>query len=97
MVTLTLEQTPPGATHWSRAPTAERTGLSKSAIGRIWRRFDLKPHRADTFKISTDPLFVEKVVGVVGLYHHPPERAVVRAWTRNRKCRPSTARSPCCR
>ena len=56
---------------------AERTGLSKSTIGRIWRKFDLKPHLAGTFKLSTDPLFVEKVVDVVGLYHNPPERAVV--------------------
>ncbi|GAA1827404.1 hypothetical protein [Actinomadura chokoriensis] len=56
---------------------AERTGLSKSTTGRIWRQFNLKPHRADTFKVSTAPLFVEEVVDVVGLYHHPPERAVV--------------------
>ena len=77
VVAATLEQTPPGATHWSRASMAARTGLSKSTIGRIWRRFDLKPHVADTFKLSTDPQFVEKVVDVVGLYHHPPERAVV--------------------
>jgi transposase len=56
---------------------AERTGLSKSTIGRIWRDFGLKPHRAETFKLSTDPLFVDKVVDVVGLYHNPPERAVV--------------------
>lgn len=70
VVTLTVEQTPPGAAHWSRASMAERTGLSRSTIGRIWRRFDLKPHRADTFKISTDLPFVEKVVDVVGLYHH---------------------------
>jgi transposase-like protein/transcriptional regulator with XRE-family HTH domain/transposase len=77
VVSLTLEQVPVSATHWSRASMAERTGLSKSTIGRIWRRFDLKPHLVDGFKLSTGPLFVAKVVDVVGLYHHPPERAVV--------------------
>ncbi|MGI5200441.1 hypothetical protein ACQEU6_02370 [Spirillospora sp. CA-108201] len=77
MVTLTLEQTPSGATPWSKALRAGRTGLPRSTIGRIWRRSDLKPHRADAFKISTDRLLVEKVVGVVGLYHHPPEWTVV--------------------
>jgi transposase len=56
---------------------ADKSGLSKSTIGRIWRNFGLKPHLTDTFKLSTDPLFVDKVVDVVGLYHHPPEKAVV--------------------
>jgi hypothetical protein len=51
--------------------------LSRSTIGRIWRDFDLKPHQVDGFKVSTEPLFVERVVDVVGLYHSPPERAVV--------------------
>ena len=56
---------------------ARRSGLSKSTVGRIWRKFDLKPHLIDGFKLCTDPLFVEKVVDVVGLYHNPPEKAVV--------------------
>src|SRR6476661_291602 len=77
VVVATLESTPGNATHWSRAKMAERTGLSKSSIGRIWRAFELKPHRAETFKLSTDPLFVEKVFDVVGLYLNPPEGAVV--------------------
>jgi transposase len=77
VIVTTLEQTPRNATHWSRASMAARSGLSRSTIGRIWRDFGLKPHQADTFKLSTDPLFVDKVIDVVGLYHNPPERAVV--------------------
>jgi len=77
VVVNTLESTPKNATHWSRAKMAERSGLSKSTIGRIWKAFELKPHREDGFKLSNDPLFVEKVYDVVGLYLNPPQAAVV--------------------
>jgi transposase len=77
VIVQTLESTPENATHWSRARMAERSGLSPSTIGRIWRAFDLKPHRTDGFKLSNDPLFVEKVYDIVGLYLNPPDGAVV--------------------
>ena len=77
IVVATLESTPKNATHWSRAKMARRCGLSKSTVGRIWRAFELKPHREDGFKLSNDPQFVEKVYDIVGLYLDPPEAAVV--------------------
>ena len=77
IVVATLEETPKNATHWSRASMAKRSGLSRTTIGRIWKAFELKPHRVDGFELSTDPLFVEKVYDVVGLYLDPPESAVV--------------------
>ena len=77
VVVATLESTPVDATHWSRSKMAERTGLSKSTIGRIWKTFGLRPHRTDGFKLSNDPLFVEKVYDIVGLYLDPPQSAVV--------------------
>jgi transposase len=77
VIVATLESTPGKDTHWSRASMAKHSGLSKSTIGRIWRKFDLKPHLQDSFKLSADPFFMEKVVDVAGLYHNPPERAVV--------------------
>ena len=77
VIVATLESSPGKDTHWSRASMARRTGLSKSTVGRIWKKFDLKPHLQDSFKLSTDPFFVEKVVDVAGLYHNPPEKAVV--------------------
>ena len=76
-VTRTLEAPPPGATHWSTRSLAREVGLSQRAVVRIWRAFGLQPHRTETFKLSKDPFFVEKVRDIVGLYLHPPEHAVV--------------------
>jgi transposase len=76
-VTRTLEARPADATHWSTRSLARDLGLSQTAISRIWRAFGLKPHRRGSFKLSADPFFVEKVRDVVGLYLHPPERAIV--------------------
>lgn len=74
----TLEQTPAsGDTHWSTRGMAKATGLSQSSISRIWRAFGLKPHLVDTWKLSTDPQFIDKVRDVVGLYMDPPAAALV--------------------
>src|SRR6202163_1219556 len=77
VIVKTLESLPENATHWSSRGMARASGVSVSSVQRIWRAFGLQPHRAETFKLSTDPLFVEKVRDVVGLYVAPPERAIV--------------------
>ncbi|WP_238356282.1 IS630 family transposase [Kribbella italica] len=77
VIVATLESTPANATHWTRSKMATRTGLSKTTIGKIWKDFGLKPHKADHFKLSTDPLFIDKLYDVMGLYLNPPEAAVV--------------------
>jgi transposase len=77
VIVKTLEEKPKNATHWSTRSMAAATGMSQSAISRIWRAFALAPHRTQTFKLSTDPLFIDKVRDVVGLYLDPPEKALV--------------------
>src|SRR5829696_7006365 len=77
VITTTLESTPKDATHWSTRSLAAEVGLTQSAVSRIWRAFGLQPHRQDTWKLSKDPQFIDKVRDVVGLYLDPPERAVV--------------------
>jgi transposase len=77
VITRTLETTPTDATHWSTRSLAAELGMSQSAVSRIWRAFGLAPHKQDSWKLSKDPLFVDKVRDVVGLYLNPPERALV--------------------
>jgi len=77
VIVKTLEETPTDATHWSTRSMAKATGMSQSSVSRVWRAFGLKPHLTESFKLSTDPLFVEKVRDVVGLYLNPPQSALV--------------------
>jgi transposase len=77
VLAFTLESTPGDATHWSTRSLAKKTGLSRASIHRIWRAFSLAPHRSETFKLSKDPLFIDKVRDIVGLYLDPPDRALV--------------------
>jgi len=77
LIVQTLESTPRNATHWSSRMMAAESGVSTTSVQRIWRAFGLQPHRSGTFKLSTDPLFIDKVRDVVGLYLNPPERALV--------------------
>jgi transposase len=77
VIARTLESVPAGATHWSTRSMAREMSLSQTAVSRIWRAFGLQPHRQETFKLSTDPLFVDKVRDIVGLYLDPPLKAMV--------------------
>jgi len=77
IVTLTKECRPQGQTHWSTRTMAAVAGVSKSSVQRVWKELGLKPHRVDTFNVSNDPKFEEKVYDIVGLYLDPPEAAVV--------------------
>jgi transposase len=77
VIVRTLESKPAAATHWSTRTMAAATGINQTAISRIWRAFSLAPHRSETFKLSKDPLFIDKVRDIVGLYMDPPERALV--------------------
>jgi transposase len=77
VIVRTLESKPAGATHWSTRSMARATGLNQTAISRIWRAFALQPHRQEHFKLSRDPLFIDKVRDIVGLYLNPPDRALV--------------------
>ena len=77
ILAMTLERRPIEATHWSTRLMAKAAGVNQTAVGRIWRAFGLQPHRAETFKLSTDPLFIDKVRDIVGLYLSPPTRAMV--------------------
>ena len=77
VVVKTLEDQPGDATHWSTRSMATATGMSQTAVSRIWRAFGLKPHRTESFKLSPDPQFIDKVRDIVGLYLNPPEAAVV--------------------
>jgi len=77
VITMTLESAPRDATHWSTRSMAKACGLSQTAVVRVWRAFGLKPHRVESFKLSKDPLFIEKVRDIVGLYLNPPDKALV--------------------
>jgi transposase len=97
VITRTLESQPDDATHWSSRGMALDSGLSVSTVQRIWRAFGLKPHRQETFKLSTDPDFVAKVRDVVGLYMAPPSMPWCCAWMRNRRPRRWIAAGRCFR
>ena len=77
VLTMTLESTPKNATHWSTRSLAAACGLSNASVHRVWRAFGLAPHRSESFKLSTDPLFIDKVRDIVGLYLDPPDKALV--------------------
>jgi transposase len=97
VIVKTLETTPRNATHWSTRSMAAEVGLTQNAVLRIWQAFGLQPHRQESFKLSGDPLFVEKVHDIAGLYLNPPERAVVLCVDESPRSRRSIAPRRSCR
>jgi transposase len=96
VIVKTLEEVPPGRdTHWSTRSMARATGLNQTAVSRIWRAFGLKPHREETWKLSTDPQFIDKVRDIVGLYMDPPEHALVLCVDEKSQIQAIDRTSPC--
>lgn len=92
----TLESKPVGSTHWFTRSMAKATGLNQTAVSRIWRAFALQPHRQENFKLSRDPLFIDKVRDIVGLCSNPPDRAPVLCVDERVRFKPWRAPLPCC-
>jgi len=97
VIARTTQQKPPNRTHWSTRTMAAAAGIREASVRRIWRAHGLKPHRLDTFKLSNDPRFAEKLEEIVGLYLDPPEHALVLSLDEKARSRPSTAPSQDCR
>ena len=97
LLVLTLETQPKYATHWSTRSMAARAGLSQTMVSRVWRALGLQPHRQETFKLSQDPAFVDKVRDVVGLYLRPPDRALVLCVDEKPQIQALERTAPCCR
>src|ERR1700736_5395415 len=95
LITKTLARKPKAATHWSVRALAKETGITKSTVHRLFQLFGLQPPRTRSFRLSTDPFFVEKLRDVVGLYLNPPDKAVVLCSMRRARSKPSNAPSPC--
>jgi len=97
VIARTTQSKPAGATHWSRSRMAREMGISESRVGRIWRAHGLKPHRIESFKVSNDPHFAEKLDAIVGLYLNPPEHALVLSVDEKSQIQRWTAPNPACR
>jgi len=97
IVEATLHRKPPNATHWSTRTMAQAQGVSEATVCRISQRHNLKPHRLNTFKLSRDPNFVDKLVDIVGLYLNPPDKHWCFVWTRKVRSKPWIVPSPGCR
>ena len=97
VVVRTLEEVPEGATHWSKRELARRVGISPTSVHRIWRAFGLQPWRTEDFKISPDPLLIDKIRDVVGLYLAPPANAAVFAVDEKPQIQALERTAPCCR